>query len=83
MIQRLADNTAVLMGQKKSDSTIKTGYISKSGQWILSYQGDFPGLKSWLKHQQQLSEKRLLRQTISDICGTSYRSAMADMGLSA
>lgn len=39
-------------------------------------------LKNEIAHMKKLSEKREARQMIADMCGTSFRAAMEDMGLS-
>jgi hypothetical protein len=39
-------------------------------------------LKDALAHLRRLADKREARSMIADMCGTSYRAAMADMGMS-
>ncbi len=42
---------------------------------------EFADLKKQITHLQNLAAKRELRETIADICGTSYAAARRDMGI--
>jgi hypothetical protein len=82
MIKKLADGTQVALGQKKSDKTVKVGYLYNDGKWVMKYTGTFAGLKEWLKGLIKEAEDKSVKQMIADMCGTSYEAAMEDMGLS-
>lgn len=79
MIQFIGDRI-FNVGQRKDFPAEKVAYQKKAEGWVLVYKGDFEGLRGFLKNQQALETKRENRQMISDICGTSYRAAMEDMG---
>jgi len=80
MIKNIGSKT-FLFCQRKSDPDIKRAYLLVSGQWEKKYEGDRQGLTAFVEHEKKLWHKRETRSMVADICGTSYRAAMADMGL--
>lgn len=49
--------------------------------WEVVYEGDLSGSIVYLKRQKKYAEAADFRKTVADMCGTSYRAAMEDMGL--
>jgi hypothetical protein len=81
MIRKLSDGRIINIAQRKSDPDTKVAFSLKNGKWIMSYTGNFDGLKKWLKHQKELAEKCEARKMIAEMCGTSCRAALEDMGV--
>ena len=80
MIIILGNKTYQISKRKESESFL---IYSVSGN---SYKKIFEGPKNEMhktvKHLKHLANKRETRAMIADMCGTSYRAACEDMGLS-
>jgi hypothetical protein len=79
---RLNDGTPIFIGKRKSTGK----YIAleyRNGSWKDVGESDtFDGIRAVIRHRQTLADARARRQMIAEMCGTSYRAAMADMGMS-
>jgi hypothetical protein len=67
-------------GKNKSTGEY-AAWMMKGGGWQLCFAGTMVGLMKYLSHQKALAEKRETRRMIADMCGTSYATACADMGM--
>ena len=80
-IYTFVDGTTAAIAKKNGDFVV-IEFNKKTGNWdIKSSAKIVPEIIKKFKHRQKLAEKRDLRHTIADICGTSYKAAMLDMGL--
>jgi hypothetical protein len=77
---KLSDGTILNIGQNKITKE-KVIYKLKNNEWILIFSGNIINLKKEIKKLKMLSDKRVTRKIIADICGTSYSAACKDMGI--
>ena len=74
-------NKAYRFGKTKSTGLYTVWEWKESSGFQIIFQCvKFEELKKYIGHLKYLAAKRESRQAIADICGTSYRAAMADMG---
>ena len=88
MKMTLCDGSTILIGKRKGLEMLAIWELRQNGPaktWKRVFECGIDSkeaLNQKIEHLQWLAEKRAARRMIADMCGTSYRAAMADMGLS-
>ena len=73
-------NKTYVFGKSKSSGMYAVWEQKKTGYAKIRECATIDELKSYIRHLKDLAARRESRQMVADICGTSYRSAMRDMG---
>jgi len=74
-------NRQYIIGKSKASGFYAIWEL-KTRKWAKIFTcSEFADLKKQITHLQHLAAKRELRETIADICGTSYAAARRDMGI--
>lgn len=74
-------NKQYAIGKSKASGFYAIWERRKSGFIKIFTCSELEALKQQIGHLKHLAAKRELRETISDICGTSYAEARRDMGI--
>ena len=74
-------NKTYVFGKSKSTGMYAAWEQKKAGYVKIHECATIDEMKAYIGHLKSLAAKRESREMISDICGTSYRAAMRDMGI--